>query len=101
MVVAVSFISGICWATDSTLHIIKEVHGSYKLSPASFPTAHTLLMFNAAFNPFAYALINQRFRQKIKGMICGRSSSSSLPRVKDSPQNIEMIPTCNHGAKIS
>ena len=32
-------------------------------------------MFNAAVNPFAYALINERFRQKMKEMMCSGSRS--------------------------
>ena len=65
MVLTVSAIFGICWNTDAILHCI-EFFGNYKLSPYAIPIAHTMLMFNAAVNPFAYALISQRFRQKMK-----------------------------------
>ena len=76
MVVTVSAIFGICWATDSILHVYKEFTSTNNISSAAFPTAHAMLMFNSAVNPFAYALINQRFREKIKKMICCNRSLS-------------------------
>ena len=75
MVLTVSAIFGICWNTDAILHCI-DIFGTYKLSPYAIPIAHTMLMFNAAVNPFAYALISQRFRQKIKILLCCCSRSS-------------------------
>ena len=75
MVLTVSAIFGICWNTDAILHCL-ERFGTYKLSPYAIPIAHTMLMFNAAVNPFAYALISQRFRQKIKILLCCCSCSS-------------------------
>ena len=33
-------------------------------------TTNTMIIFNSAINPIVYALVNQRFREKIKGMIC-------------------------------
>ena len=90
MVFTVSAIFGICWNTDIILHCI-ERFGSYKLSPYAIPIAHTMLMFNAAVNPFAYALISQRFRKKIKMLLC-RCSCSSPARVLPSrkPPGTEM-----------
>ena len=74
MVVAVSAIFGICWGADSVLHLLEDF-SSNKLAPSAIPIAHTAVMFNSAVNPFAYALINQKFRKKIKGIICCRPLS--------------------------
>ena len=73
MVVSVSAIFAISWGGDTLLHILKD--RSFKLSPLAIPIAHVVIMFNAAVNPFAYALINERFRQKIKEMMCNGSRS--------------------------
>ena len=72
MVLSVSAIFAVCWGTHLLLHLLEDL--GYKLSPFAIPIAHTMVMFNSAFNPFAYALINQRFREKMKGMICRNSS---------------------------
>ena len=91
MVMTVSTIFVICWGTDIILHIL-EIFTSHKLSPLAIPIAHTMVMFNSAVNPFAYALISQKFREKMKGMICC-SFRSSAPRVNVArePQDIKMI----------
>ena len=68
MVVIVSVIFVVCWGTDAILHLLEDV-GSFKLSPVAIPVAHTVIMFNATADPFAYALINHRFREKMKGML--------------------------------
>ena len=77
MVVNASVIFIFCWATDTTLQLLKDVC-SNKINPFAIPIAHTMAMFNAAINPFAYALISQRFREKVKGMICFLLTSSTL-----------------------
>ena len=70
MVVAVSAILVISWGADVILHLLDEhAADSVKLSPLAIPIAHTMLMFNSAINPFAYALLNQRFRKKMRQMI--------------------------------
>ena len=90
MVVTVTVIFGICWLTDVTLHIIEQAN-SYKFSRAVFSIAHTMIVFNSAVNPFAYALINQRFREKMKEMICCslRSSAPRVPAARE-PRGIEL-----------
>ena len=91
MVLTVSAIFGICWGIDTILHLLEEI-GSYKLSPYAIPIAHTMIMFNSTVNPFAYALINQRFREKMKGMIyCTSSSSEARAHAARKPNEIEMI----------
>ena len=76
MVLIVTVIFGICWGTDCILHVM-ELVASYKFSPLAIPVAHVMIMFNAAVNPFAYALVNQRFRQKMKGILVCRLRFSS------------------------
>ena len=77
MAVTVSAIFVISWETDGIVHILDDEAGSIKLGPYIIPTAHTMIMFNAAVNPYAYALINERFREKMKRMICCNSTSST------------------------
>ena len=88
MVVTVSAIFVICWGPDHIFHI-SEAFTSHKLSTIAIPIAHTMIMFNSAVNPFAYALINQKFREKMKGMICCSLRSSSV-NVAREPQDFDM-----------
>lgn len=79
MVVTVSAILVISWGADVILHLLEEhAAGTVKLSPLAIPIAHTLLMFNSAINPFAYALLNQRFRKKMRQMILSRSFATRV-----------------------
>ncbi|CAH3173117.1 unnamed protein product, partial [Porites lobata] len=77
MVLTVSAIFGICWGIESAFHIVDDFVS--KLSPVFFLISHTMVTFNSAVNPFAYALINQRFRAKMKRMVCHLSSSDEKP----------------------
>ena len=70
--VTISAILVISWGADAILHLVQEYAGSVKLSPLTTPIAHTIMIFNSAVNPFAYALLNQRFRKKMKQMVCPR-----------------------------
>lgn len=87
MVLIVTVIFGICWGTDCILHVM-EIAASYKFSPVAIPVAHVMIMFNTAVNPFAYALVNQRFRQKMKGiLVCRlRFSSARVQTATESPR---------------
>ena len=71
--VTITAILVISWGADGILHLIQEYAGSVKLSPLTTPIAHTIMIFNSAVNPFAYALLNQRFRKEMKQMVCPRS----------------------------
>ena len=81
MVVSISTILVISWGTDGILHLIEEYASSVKLSPLTTPIAHTIIVFNSAVNPFAYALLNQRFRTKMKQMVCPRSFATRVHSV--------------------
>ena len=91
MVVYVSAFFAISWGGDTVLHILED--SSFNLSPLAIPIAHVVLMFNAAVNPFAYALINERFRQKMKEMFDSGSRSLAAKTFVTSerkPQGIQM-----------
>ena len=81
MVVSISAILVISWGADGILHLIHEYADSVKLSPLTTPIAHTIMIFNSAVNPFAYALLNQRFRKKMKQMACPRSFATRVHSV--------------------
>ena len=92
MVVAVSVIFGICWGTGTVVYILKDI-ASYYIGPVPTTIANTMVLFNSAVNPFVYALLNQQFREKIKGMIC--CTGSLVHRIHSmqehqNDQNIEL-----------
>ena len=68
MVVIVSVIFGICFGTSTAVYFLTDV-ASYNIGPIPVAIADTMVLFNSAVNPFVYALLNQQFREKIKGMI--------------------------------
>lgn len=65
MVLTVTAIFAICWNSDLGLHFSEIFYFKGRPLPLSRAIIHTMLMFNATVNPFAYALINQRFRNKL------------------------------------
>lgn len=68
MIVIVTAIFGICWGTDQVIYLLRNV-ASINIDLVTIATVNTMVMFNSAVNPFVYALMNQQFREKIKGMI--------------------------------
>ncbi|XP_068754970.1 tachykinin-like peptides receptor 86C [Montipora capricornis] len=75
MVLTVTALFEICWIPDTVMHVLHDF-GLYRIRSVAFDITHTILALNSAVNPFAYALINQRFREKMKGMLCNRSCAS-------------------------
>ena len=79
------------------MHLLADVI-SYDIGPLAIPIAHTMIMFNSAVNPFAYALINLRFRQEILEMFCKRRSKVHQVRnnrsMNKSQNSMEMIAPC-------
>lgn len=61
MVLIVSAMFEICWITDTIFHAIVVDFRSAEIS-----IVHAVIMLNSAINPFVYALLSQRFRQKMK-----------------------------------
>ena len=77
MVVAVSIIFSICWMTDAVIFLLSYHSTSNSPSDVTWTIAAVMILLNSAVNPFVYGLINQRFREKIKGMLYCMSRSSN------------------------
>lgn len=66
MVITVSVIFGVCWLADTISFILTSFSSHYASSDMSYIATSTLILFNSAINPIVYALVNQKFRAKIK-----------------------------------
>ena len=76
MAIAVSVIFAVCWLTDSISYVLTFYIPIHKFGNVTFVATATLVMFNSAVNPILYALLSQRFREKIKRMMCYSRHSS-------------------------
>ena len=67
-VITVSVIFGICWITGLLIYVL-SYYDILVFGSASHAVSDTMFMVNSSVNPFVYALLNERFRQKIKAML--------------------------------
>ena len=83
MVITVSAIFGVTWLTDTTNYVLYSFISSYSF--LTYAATSILLLFNSAINPLVYALVNQRFRKKVKGMMCRscRPASSRMQSARE------------------
>ena len=70
MVVIVSIIFSICWFTDTVMFLLSNYSTTNSPSDTIWDIGFISVLFSSATNPFVYALISQRFREKIKRMLC-------------------------------
>jgi len=77
MVVMVSIIFAVCWLTDAVIFLLSYYSSSNSPSDITYAIAAVMILFNSAVNPFVYALVNQRFMEKIKAMLCCPSFSTN------------------------
>ena len=66
MALTVSVIFGVCWLADSIHYILLLSTSTLAHGEVAGAITNTLIMFNSAINPIVYALLNQRFREKMK-----------------------------------
>ena len=93
MVVTVTVVFSICWMTDAVIFLLSYHSTINSPSDVTWTIAAVMIMFNSAVNPFVYGLINQRFREKIKGMFyCMSRPSNEIPITRETldplPANI-------------
>ena len=70
MVVTVSVTFTLCRLPALTMYVVSYFSPSQDYSDVLHILSVVLVTLNSAINPFIYALVNQRFRQHIKELIC-------------------------------
>ena len=68
MVFIVSIIFGVCWGTNTVGYLMVDFFPSHKFH--TIEASNTIVLFNSAINPIIYALVNERFKEKFKAMLC-------------------------------
>ncbi|CAH3044205.1 unnamed protein product, partial [Porites lobata] len=66
-VITVSIIFGVTWLTDTFNWVLYYYKPSF--NQLTYAATSILILFNSAINPILYALINQRCKEKIKGIL--------------------------------
>ncbi len=89
MVVAVTVIFGICWGTGQLVYLL-SYYISNDISAVLLVVADIMILFNSSVNPFVYALLNQQFREKMKGILCCTGSSAPVVHPMPEPLDIEL-----------
>ncbi|XP_078349122.1 pyroglutamylated RF-amide peptide receptor-like [Oculina patagonica] len=95
MVLPVTAIFGICWGAESVEYVLRQFP-SLNITPVVIATVDTMVAFNAAVNPFVYALLNQQFREKMKKMICCTGFSAPVVHPTPEAQDIELADSTTH-----
>lgn len=78
MVVLISIIFAVCWLADGITYILSYYTTNNKPKDITYAIAFTLILFNSAVNPFVYALINERFQEKIRAMVCCKCGPENM-----------------------
>ena len=91
-VITVSAIFGVCWITGLLIYIL-SYYDIYMFGAASYAISDTMFMFNSAINPFVYSLLNERFKGKLKGMLCYKCASRVQP--SSEPYSVQ-LPNTSH-----
>ena len=70
MAVTVSAIFAVCWLTETISYMLSIYTSAHTFSDITYVATSIMIMFNSSVNPIVYALVNTRFREKIKQMMC-------------------------------
>ena len=96
-VITVSVIFAVCWLTDSIYYIVVFYTSTLPFGDALNAITPTLIMFNSAINPIVYALINQRFRENMKLLMCCtcRPATNRIHPVRE-PRRMQVVNGTTH-----
>ena len=94
-VMTVSAIFGICWIFGLLIYILSYLD-IYIFGPFSYAISDLMFMFNSAVNPFVYCLLNQLFREKIKGLLCSSCTIKVCICPSTESYSVELRNTASH-----
>ncbi|XP_022806947.1 pyroglutamylated RFamide peptide receptor-like [Stylophora pistillata] len=75
-VITVSAIFGACEITGSLIYLLSHFD-IFRFGSVPYIVSDTLIMFNSVVNPYIYARLNERFRQKLR-LLCSTSHTSRV-----------------------
>ena len=87
MVLAVSVIYGLCWMPNQFIYVFNyfPIIPSQKYGNVIYIVSIVLVSCNSTVNPFIYVFVNQKFRRKVKSLICcGTPCTNKVDVSKDS-----------------
>lgn len=85
MVLAVSVIYGLCWMPNQFIYVFNYFLPSQNYGNVIYIVSIVLVSCNSTVNPFIYVFVNQKFRRKVKSLICcGMPCSSRVDVSSDS-----------------
>ncbi|XP_067044165.1 allatostatin-A receptor-like [Acropora muricata] len=70
MVLSVSIIYGLCWMPNLSIYALNYFSPSQNYGDVTYITSIVLVTCNSTVNPFIYVFVSQKFRSKIKNMLC-------------------------------
>lgn len=70
MVLAVSVIYGLCWMPNQFIYLFNYFIPSQNYGNVIYIVSIVFVSCNSTVNPFIYVFVNQKFRRKVKSLIC-------------------------------
>ncbi|XP_068671778.1 neuropeptide FF receptor 2-like [Montipora foliosa] len=70
MVLSVSIIYGLCWMPNLSIYALNYFSPSQNYGDVTYITSIVLVTCNSTVNPLIYVFVSQKFRRKIKRLLC-------------------------------